>query len=210
MKFFVNLAKFIAPVLLSSAAAHAAVPSEPIRIKGIQYNGSGCPVGSVANNIASDKQAFTLTFSEYVAEAGPGISLGEGRKNCQLTVVLDVPAGWQFSVASFYYRGFMDLDQSMKAEQSASYYFQGQGFSGSFTSNKVGTYQGDYTYNDNVGLSSAIWSQCGVERALNVNSSIRVSNLNSRAFPNARGLITTDSIDGQIKQVWGLTWRRCS
>lgn len=67
------------------------VPSEPITIQKIQYNGTGCPLGTVAQNVSDDKQAFTLTFSEFIAESGPGISLAQGRKNCIATVTLGAP-----------------------------------------------------------------------------------------------------------------------
>jgi hypothetical protein len=215
MKVFGSIVKFVAPLLvMGAAAAHAEVrdpiaPSEPITIKKIQYNGTGCPLGTVAKNVSEDKTAFTLTFSEFVAEAGPGIPLSAGRKNCVATLVLDVPAGWQYSIASFYYRGFMALDKGMKAEHSASYFIEGQGKTGTFASQKSGPFENDYVYNDNIGIISDVWSPCGVERALNINASIRVSNTDSRKYPNAQGLITNDSIDGQITQVWGLTWRRC-
>ncbi len=213
MKVFASIVKCVAPILFVGAAAQAQVrlpaPAEPITIKKIMYNGSGCPLGTVAKNVSEDKQSFTLTFSEFVAEAGPGVSLSEGRKNCVATLTLDVPGGWQYSIGSFFYRGFMQLDRGIKAEHSADYFFEGTGFTGRFSSTKVGPFENDYVYNDNIGLSSAVWSACGVERALNINTKIRVSNSNSSAYPNARGLITNDSIDGQIKQVWGITWRRC-
>jgi hypothetical protein len=150
-----------------------------------------------------------LTFSEFVAEAGPGISLSAGRKNCVATLVLDIPSGWQYSITSFFYRGFMALDKGIQAEHSASYFLEGQGKTGTFTAKNFGPYENDYVYNDKVGIASAVWSPCGVERALNINTAIRVSNTNARAYPHAQGLITNDSIDGQITQVWGLTWRRC-
>ncbi|MCX6131583.1 MAG: DUF4360 domain-containing protein, partial [Proteobacteria bacterium] len=92
---------------------------------------------------------------------------------------------------------------------SASYFFEGQGFTGRFASNQSGPYTSDYVYNDNIGLSSAVWSPCGIERALNINTAIRVSNTDNRKYRNARGLISNDSVDGQIKQVWGITWRPC-
>ncbi len=213
MKVLGSIAKVLAPIaLLASSSAFASgwpVPAEPITIKRIQYNGTGCPLGTVAENISTKKDSFTLTFSEFVAEAGPGIPLSAGRRNCILTLVLDVPGGWQYSVGEFYYRGFLDLDQGIKAEQSATYFFEGQGLQGRFASSSFGPYEKDYVYTDKVGLASAVWSPCGVERALNINTAIRVDNTNRRQYPNAQGFITTDSVDGQIKQVWGLTWRRC-
>lgn len=185
-------------------------PSEPITIERIQYNGTGCPLGTVAQNVSDDKQAFTLTFSEFFAEAGPGISLAQGRKNCIATVTLNIPAGWQYSVANFYYRGFMQLDEGIKAEHSVDYSFEGQGRTNRFASTMSGPYESDYVYSDSVGLATTVWSPCGVSRALNLNTKIRVSNTSSASYPEARGFITNDSIDGQITQVFGLTWRRCS
>jgi hypothetical protein len=200
---------FVTSLLLSAAAQAQSVPSNPIRIKKISYNGSGCPLGTVGQNIASTKDSFTLTFSEFVAETAPGLPPSAARRNCVLNLVLDVPAGWQYSVGTFYYRGFMDLDRGIRAEQSASYFFEGQGRTGRFSTQKAGPYAADYVYSDRVALSSAVWSPCGVERSLSINTSVRVDNTDRRTYPNAEGYITTDSIDGQITQIWGLTWRRC-
>ncbi len=211
MNRFVRLASCFSLLASSSLFARSAVvPQEPVLIKKIQYNGSGCPLGTVAQNIAPSKDSFTLSFSEFVAETGPGIPLSASRKNCILTLVLDVPAGWQYSIADFYYRGFMDLDRTIRAEHSASYFFEGQGQTGRFGTRQMGPYASDYVYTDQIGLASAVWSPCNVQRALNINASIRVDNTDRRYHPEAQGLITNDTIDGQIKQVWGLTWRRCS
>ncbi len=207
-----NFAKVLAPaalLLASNSFAQALVPSGPVVIKRISANGTGCPAGTVSTNISDDKQAFTLTFSEFVAEAGPGLASSVGRKNCILTATLGVPVGWQYSVGSFFYRGFMGLDLGIRATHSTSYFFAGVGRQGTFQSTKDGAYSSDYVFSDKVGLASVNWSDCNAERDLNINTSIRVSNTNPALYPNAQGLITNDSIDGEIKQVFGLTWRRC-
>ncbi len=215
MKVLGNTFKFLAPLsLLASTAAFANVrPSEGLKIKQIIYNGSGCPLGSVAETISSNADAFTLTFSEFFAEVYQGSRPSEQTKNCILTVVLDVPAGWQYSVADFYYRGFMDLDPYVDATHSTSYFFQGQGRTGTFQSVKQGRnsgYNGQYNYRDTIGLESKIWSVCNVERSLNINTRIRVENTRKGSQPAAQGYIANDSIDGQIVQKFGITWRRCS
>lgn len=207
-----NLAKALAPaalLLASNSFAQVLAPADPVIIKKITTNGTGCPLGTVASNISEDKQAFTLTFSEFVAEAGPGLAPSAGRKNCILTATLGVPVGWQYSIGSFYYRGFMALDQGIRATHSTSYFFAGVGRTGTFSSTKDGAYSSDYVYSDKVGLESVNWSDCNAERDLNINTSIRVSNTNSTKYPTAQGLITNDSIDGEIKQVFGLSWRKC-
>ncbi len=207
---------FVSTLLALSAQSQARVlvPSEPVTIKKITVNGTGCPLGSTVQNISEDKQAFTVTFSEFFAEIGPGLTPANSRKNCVLTAVLKVPAGWQYSIGSFYYRGFMGLDKGVRATHRTSYFFEGQGKTGTFEAVKDGPLSQDFVYTDKVGLSSVFipdtWSDCNANRALNINTSIRVANTNSSKYPNAAGLITNDSIDGEIKQVFGLTWRRCS
>jgi len=40
---------------------------------------------AVTHKSIADRTAVTVTFSQYSAEAGPGVSIGNNRKNCQLT-----------------------------------------------------------------------------------------------------------------------------
>lgn len=195
-----------ASALLVSGSLFAQAP-DTVQIRNIMYNGSGCPIGSVAQNIAPDNKAFTLTFSDYIAEIGPGVPLSAARKNCQLTVDLHFPAGWQFAVATFDYRGYVTLDPRVSATQSSAYYFQGQGQTGRFSSTYAGPIDRDYQFRDTIGLASVVWSPCGASRALNINTQVH---LNNRANRNGSGLITTDSIDGQIVHKYGLMWRRCN
>ncbi len=197
--------------LLASAPAFATAPSQNILIENIAFKGNGCSDNSTANvNISDDKQAFTVTFSEFAAQTGPFLSPLEGRRNCSLTLDLDIPAGWQFSIASFNFRGYIGLDEAIVAEHSATYFLQGNPQQLKFASTAKGPYQGEYVYTDNIGIGSTVWSPCGVKRALNINTAINVRNTNKGQFPNASGFIANDSIDGVIKQVYGLTWRQCS
>lgn len=194
-----------ASVLLASGTLLAQAPST-VTIRSITHNGSGCPIGSVAQNIAPDNKAFTLTFSDYIAEVGPGIDLRESRKNCQLTVDLQFPQGYQYAIASFDYRGYASLDRGVEGTQKSSYYFQGMGQTGSFQSTFRGVMDKDFQFRDSVALESVVWSPCGASRALNINTQVRLSN---RSNANGRGLMTIDSIDGAVVHKYGLMWRRC-
>lgn len=216
MKVVQSVFKILAPLaILTSGSAFATdlllAPSEPIQIENVTFKGTGCTDDSTASvNISEDKQAFTVTFSEFVAEAGPGIPLSANRKNCNLTLDLDIPAGWQFSLASFNFRGFVGIEQGVSAEHSATYFLQGSPEQLKFSSKNKGPYSQDYVYTDTLGIGSTVWSDCGVKRALSINTAIRVWNNNKTKYPMAAGLLTNDSVDGQITQVWGLTWRQCS
>jgi len=39
----------------------------------------------MTHGLVADRTAVTVTFSQYWAEAGPGIAISSNRKNCQLT-----------------------------------------------------------------------------------------------------------------------------
>jgi hypothetical protein len=195
-------AAFIA--FMGAGHAFADVPGY-VHVRAISYAGSGCPAGSVAQNVSPDLQAFTLLFDQYIAEVGPGVPLGNSRKNCQILVDLDFPAGWSFSVLTVDYRGFADLEAGVSGQQQSSYYFQGQGATARLATNFSGPTSRDYQIRDTLGLSAVVWSPCGAQRALNINTQVRLSAANRFA----RGILTTDSIDGAVRQIYGLQWRRC-
>ena len=188
--------------LVMSAAAQAQVAPDWVRIRSLTYAGTGCPAGSVAQNISPDNLAFTLLFDNYVAEAGPGVPLSQGRKNCQINVDLEYPAGWTYTLISIDYRGYANLDPGARGTQKATYYFQGSAGQSSAQSTLYGPKNQDYNYRDVIG--SPNWSYCRVFRALNINSQVRVD-----AGGGARGLMTTDSVDGQVIATYGFTWRHC-
>ncbi len=177
-------------------------------IKSLQYAGSGCAAGSVAGNVSPDRQAFTLLFDSYVAEVGPGVSLSAGRRNCQLAMTFDCPAGWQFALVDLDTRGYVQLDSNVAGTQKTAFYFQGSAQTASLERTTQGPTDGDYQFRDTVPATQRAWGQCGRNtRALNVNTQVRLDNSRNRS---GRGLITVDSIDGNVRQTFGIVWERSS
>lgn len=203
-----------APATPAPTGAEAAAPKTgTVQILSIKAAGTGCADPSTfSTNISPDNQAFTVTFSEFVAELGAGMPLSAGRKNCSITLDLQVPNGWQYSIATFNYRGFMDIGEGVQAEHVTKYFFQGQTNPGEFKALEMGPLSKDFVYTDKVGLTStyipSVWSPCNARRALTINPSVRVSKLPGAAA-DAQGLITNDSVDGELKQVFGFIWRKC-
>jgi hypothetical protein len=193
---------------LSGTAAQAAGPDpRQVHIVGLQYGGTGCPAGTAAVDLSEDRQAFTVIFDQFVAHTGPGVSITESRKNCQLNLTLHVPHGFTFGIASVDYRGFADIARGDKGMQKASYYFQGQAPTASTWRPFNGRYQGDWQLRDEVEWASIVWAPCGVERALNINSQLRVDKLTSSS--SAQSMMTMDSEDGQLEQIYHVVWRTC-
>ena len=113
----------------------------------------------------------------------------------------------------------------MTAEQEAVYYFSGgklpfssfspfpptNPFSLTETSQTTtsttfnGPLSQDYEVQDNVSLSSVVWSPCGAPVALNIDSAVSLVTSSS----TAQGEITDDSIDGKITFIAGVQWQKC-
>lgn len=193
-------------LLMSSVTSFAQSSPSYVRVRSISYAGSGCPAGTVAGNIAPDRQAFTLLFDSYYAEVGPEVPFREKRKNCQLNIALDFPQGWSFTLFSVDYRGYASLERGVVGTQQSSYYFQGQSLTARLKTNYYGPLDKDYQIRDTLGVDALVWSPCGATRSLNINSEVRLDNSRN---PNGSGLMTIDSIDGVLKHIYGVRWRRC-
>lgn len=202
-----SILKVCAP-LLALAVSGSAFADAPayVRVRSLSYAGSGCPAGSVATNTSPDRQAFTVLFDQYIAEVGPGVPFNQKRKNCQLNVDLDFPGGWSYSIVTVDYRGYVALEQGVKGTQQSSYYFQGQGSTGTLKTPMFGPIDQNYQIRDTLGLQALVWSPCGAQRSLNINSQLILDN---SARPSAHGLLTNDSIDFQSKLIYGIQWQRC-
>ena len=100
-------------------------PTGQITIDVVTVNGSGCRIGTAAVAVSPDNKAFTVTYSEYLAQVGPDARPTDFRKNCQLNLRVNVPSGFTYGIAQADYRGFAHLERGAKGTQRASYYFQG-------------------------------------------------------------------------------------
>jgi len=178
-------------------------PNE-VYVRSISYGGSGCPQGTVGSSFSNDRKSFTLMFDSFVASSGPGVAVTESRKNCQLNVNLMLPNGFSYSVASFDYRGYVGLPAGVSAEQRSTYYFQGEVSQASGATRFSGPVNKDYLARDNVPVAAMVWMPCNRVAPLNVNASVRLM-----GAPGTQAQITTESIDGKVKQMRGRQYRRC-
>ncbi|KAF3170036.1 hypothetical protein TWF106_011393 [Orbilia oligospora] len=206
MKFSATVIATSLLALVSAAPTTKADLPDPTKVwvQKIITGGTGCPAGTVSQQISNDRSTFTLIFDQYVASIGPGIPITESRKNCQLNVHLNYPAGWQYSVFSATYRGYAQLERGQFGTQKSTYYFSGDSHQTSTQTDFTGPFNRDYAFTDNVDQTSNVWSPCGREGLLNINSQVRLTGDNKKT-----GLLTTDSVDGKFTQILGFAWRRC-
>ena len=190
-----------APALAQPSPSHGEV-----YVRSLSHGGSGCGVGTVAENISPDAKAFTLVFSNYAAEIGPNVPRVENRKFCNILVDLKVPSGWSYSLFRVDYRGYVNLDAGVQGVQQSSYYFQGLSVgTRPFRTVFNGPIDRNYQTKDALALEASNWSPCGVSRALVLQTEVRLTSSQRRA----QGIITTDSINGEVEHKYGVQWKRC-
>jgi len=207
MFLVVVLATFALALPAAESATASTITPDPseVYLNGIAYGGTGCPQGTVGSYISADRQTFTLIFDQYVASIGPGVAITETRKNCQLNLDLHYPGGFQYSVFSTIYRGYVSLDKGVTARQSATYYFSGETSQSTASTSFTGPVSRDYEIVMDRDLTSVVWSPCGTQAPLNINSAVLLQS----SISSAQGFITDDSIDGKITFVVGIQWQKC-
>lgn len=179
---------------------------DEVTIDVVSAAGSGCKSGTVSSVIAPDGKSFILGFDEYLAEAGPDVPLSEGRKFCNLAIMLNVPNGISYTIADVNYRGYAFLEYGVEAMQKSTYFFAGNIQQVAMRSIFKGPFDDDYTVGDSVGFNSVLWSECSGEQPVSIKTEVRVNNIRNR---NASGIITTDTIDGKLTHQYGLQFREC-
>ncbi|MFH9083347.1 DUF4360 domain-containing protein [Streptomyces sp. NPDC017673] len=182
-------------------------PPDKIVIDVATVNGSGCPAGTAAVAVSPDNTAFTVTYSAYLAQAGGNSDPTAFRRNCQLNLVVHVPQGFTYAIASADYRGFASLQRGATGTQKASYYFQGSSNTVPRTHPFNGPYNDDWQATDSTDWAQLVWAPCGVLRNFNINTELRV-NAGTTAADKV-SFMTMDSTDGDISTVYHLAWKEC-
>ncbi|MEV5510780.1 DUF4360 domain-containing protein [Streptomyces orinoci] len=193
----------------SSAAARVGPPPpDRVVIDVMTVNGSGCPAGTAAVAVAPDNTAFTISYSDYLAQVGPGAKPTDFRKNCQLGLDIHVPQGFTYAISEADYRGFGSLASGATGLEKASYYFQGMSRTTSVTHTFAGPLSEDWQTTDVTDSASLVYAPCGAERILNVNTELRVYAGSSDPL-TTNSFMAMDSTDGSVSTLYHFAWKQC-
>ncbi|MBZ4319186.1 DUF4360 domain-containing protein [Streptomyces huiliensis] len=183
-------------------------PPDKIVIEIATVNGSGCPVGTAAVAVSPDNTAFTVTYSDYLAQVGVGSKPTDFRKNCQLNLIVHVPQGFTYAIASADYRGYAKLESGASGTEKASYYFQGSSQTTPSSHAFRGPYGDNWQATDSVPVGALVWAPCGERRNFNINTELRV-NAGTSDTSKTNSFMTMDSTDGAINTIYHLAWKEC-
>ena len=193
-----------APVM---SAQLAPPPTDEMVIDVVAANGTGCPKGTAEVTVSPDNKAFTVSYSEFVAQVGPEAKPTDFRKNCQLSLDVLVPEGYTYAIAGADYRGYAGLEEGASGSETANYYFQGEQHTTRIRHDFKGFMAENWQRSDKVEISSLSFLPCGEKRYLNVNTELRVSAGAARS--GTTNFLTMDSSDGNLSTVYHVSWMRC-
>lgn len=166
------------------------------------YGGTGCPAGSASVSLSPDQSALSVLFDQYVVEAGNGRSMD--RKSCNIAIPVHIPQGYSISVFQVDYRGFNSLPSGARSMFNVEYFFAGSRGVRQ-TKSFFGPAANLYELTDNLTAEAVVWSACGADTNLRVNTSMMVQSNRS----GQQAMATVDSADVTAGLVYHVSWRRC-
>jgi hypothetical protein len=185
-------------------AAASSAFADDIRLGNPIYGGTGCPQGTASAVLSPDRKTLSVLFDGYMAEAGYTTGRSLDRKSCNLAIPVHVPQGMSVALLRMDYRGFNDLPMGTTSRLSVDYFF-----AGARGPNSTRTFRGptsdNYLVSDHLSASSLVWSPCGADTNLRINSSLMVQT-NSHYD---QAIATVDSADIQGGIVYQIQWRTC-
>jgi len=199
-----------AGTMLAPSQAEATDP--PVHIDNVTFYGSGCTGADDTTLRLLDvsppdglADQFIVGFDNYLVFQEPGSSQVDRRKFCNLDVVFHFPGGLQFSIVDVRYEGFASLPYGVYGTQESTYVFPFFSNSVTLRSTLRGLFEGNYNIRDTLGLTSLVWSPCGLRAPMRIRTQIYLSGLR---YPPA--IMTTDTVDGRVDQIYHLRWRPCT
>ena len=140
-----------------------------------------------------------------MAEAGEGTGKRIDRKSCNMAIPVHVPQGLSVSLFKLDYRGFVSTPSGGNARLSVNYFFAGSR-GPRVVRNFPGSFDDEYLFTDNLQAAAVVWSKCGQDVNLRINSSMMARSNSS--MESALG--TVDSVDVESGLKYHLKWKRCN
>ncbi len=174
---------FLALFLGFASQVHAQVAVDPsvpgssrrgLAVETVNFNGSGCPAGKETGTLVQGDILWLKFARAQKAEIGPNTSLSASRRNCAATIRF-ANNNKSYAVDSIASYIEADIPAQNSASVNVSWFFEGTGQTGSYSDTLEGDYAGIWLNNFDSIVSSELWSPCKADRALTVNSAIRIS-----------------------------------
>lgn len=196
-----------AAMAASTSAARSAQPpaTGTASFTKLDVKGTGCRPDTVVVTVSPDREAFTVIYSKFFAQAGGGAVPADGKRACTITVGVDLPRGAAFAVEQVDYRGYAYLEPGAAATHAARYQIPGRGQPKSSQRNFTGFYDDNWQVTDVVPTAQRNFGSCTAAHRMTIETTLQVT-----SAPEAPvSMITMDSTDAALASTYHLSWKTC-
>jgi hypothetical protein len=186
-------------VALAATGGMAAADPAPTSLKVIA-TGSGCPNGTFSADTSGGEVLLRFHGGHYVATVDGDTPAA--RKACQASLVVEAPAGWQFTLGSVSYRGISKIAYGADATTSTSYYWQGNPAT-TVTATDLGNNWGSFTATESPDPADLGWSDCGGQSILNVRTSVIAHQGDAPDHSSSEVRVSSE-------RIFDFVWRQCT
>jgi len=184
--------------LTPNAQANGLILGQPLS------QGTGCPDGSVGAVVSPDGNELSVLFDRYIGEAGGTTARRMDRKNCHLSIPVQVPAGVSAALVEVDYRGFNNMPARASTSLFISYSL-GTAAGPRFSRRFVGALNGDFLTTNKLRASDVRWTACGANTILKIDSELVVATNGPQDYTTS-GL---DSADLKAAVTYEVQYRDC-
>lgn len=178
--------------------------ADDLRLGQPQNAGTGCPSGTTAAVLSPDQKSLSILFDSYVAQTNVSQGKAADRKNCTIGIPVHVPQGYSISLFQVDYRGYTLVPWGGSVRFSSEYFFAGSRGPRRVES-FIGPVDDDFLFTNYVAAEALVWSPCGAETNLRINTSL-VAQANRYGEDT---LASLDSADITAGVIYHIQWRRC-
>ncbi|MBN1174279.1 MAG: DUF4360 domain-containing protein [Micromonosporaceae bacterium] len=173
-------------------------------------NGSGCPAGTVAVVPYPDNTGIILSYSSFFVQRGGDSTVLQGYQNCNLDILMGIPAGFTFAVSRVVYHGYAYVLPGATARLVAKYNFQGQAATtSSYVLNDGKPLDDNWTIIDEFPVAELSWSPCGRDVILTDAFELRVQPYGPSSSLTDVSFVTANKSDHSIRTEINFTWQQC-
>lgn len=191
--------------LLTLSALSAQAWADDIYLGQPGYGGSGCPQGTANATLSPDAKTLSILFDQYTVDAGRGTGRALTRKTCNISIPVHVPQGLSVALIGVDYRGFNNLPPGASSQFDVDYFFAGS--VGPHDRRQfIGPTEDDYLINNQLAVGAIVWSACGANANMRINTSMLVRATSSNG---QLASASVDSADIQAGLIYHLQWRQC-
>lgn len=199
MKFSILFTLILITVFSSSLAQ-----AQSLSLGNVQYGGSGCPSQSTSITLSPDGHYISLLFDQFQANAGGNTGKLEDNKTCVLKIPVLVPVGYRATIHKIDYRGFVGLPKGGNGKVQISYQWsKRRGLI--YTKVYKGGEQEDFIFSNNLEARAIVWSACGENPLLEIDSELLVKTNHDQE----ETLASIDSADLTSGMIFYLQLKRC-